>query len=316
MPTYKDMQQISFDEGATIYNLRDSSKASLTSNNDFEGINSFPEVDITTSNNSSTGNDVVNILAVTDDSTSTSLNITSADNLLLNLTLNGTNVATISDIPTVVDTYSSTGTDAVSGKGVKAALDTLSIPTTTNSVTSGSTDALTSGGAYTNLVKRLSTSTATGSTSQGVYIDSTGTVQVCSAVTSNYSSTGTAPVNGTAVASAISNKADSSIITTQSITTLNSGTINLTHNTVIYKHTPSANTTYTFNKTNLTISSSLAYTFELYIVMSTLKTLTFPASLVWQGGTTPDMSKTGTYFFAFRTVDGGTTWLGNLQGVW
>ena len=53
-------------------------------------------------------------------------------------------------------------------------------------------------------VLRLSTTEATGSVSQGVYVDSNGVVQVCDAVTSTYSSSGTAPVNGTAVASAIS----------------------------------------------------------------------------------------------------------------
>ena len=79
----------------------------------------------------------------------------------------------------------------------------LTIPTTTDSVTSGSSAALTSGGAYTNVVRRLSSSAATGSASQGVYVDASGQVQACDAVTSTYSSTGTAPVNGTAVKSAI-----------------------------------------------------------------------------------------------------------------
>jgi hypothetical protein len=54
-----------------------------------------------------------------------------------------------------------------------------SIPNTTSSVTSGSNDALTSGGAYTNLVKRYSTSSATGGTNTPVYVDSTGKVQSC-----------------------------------------------------------------------------------------------------------------------------------------
>ena len=53
------------------------------------------------------------------------------------------------------------------------------------------------------LVRRLSTSAATGGTSQGVYVDANGQVQTCDAVTSTYSGTGTAPVNGTAVKSAI-----------------------------------------------------------------------------------------------------------------
>ena len=53
------------------------------------------------------------------------------------------------------------------------------------------------------MVRRASSSAATGGTSQGVYIDANGQVQTCDAVTSTYSGTGTAPVNGTAVKSAI-----------------------------------------------------------------------------------------------------------------
>lgn len=77
------------------------------------------------------------------------------------------------------------------------------VPSTTNNVTNNSTDALTSGGAYTNLVRRLSTSSATGSASQGVYIDANGQVQACTAVVSTYSSSGTAPVDGTAISAGI-----------------------------------------------------------------------------------------------------------------
>ena len=53
------------------------------------------------------------------------------------------------------------------------------------------------------MVRRLSSSAATGGASQGVYVDANGQVQTCDAVTSTYSGTGTAPVNGTAVKSAI-----------------------------------------------------------------------------------------------------------------
>jgi len=104
----------------------------------------------------------------------------------------GTNNGTIS-----VNTNGTSTEVSVAGLGSSAFVDT------TNSVTSAETKTLTSGGAYTNLVRRLSSSAATGSTSQGVYVDANGQVQTCDAVTSTYSGTGTAPVNGTAVKSAI-----------------------------------------------------------------------------------------------------------------
>ena len=110
-------------------------------------------------------------------------------------------------------------------------------------------------------------------------------------------------------------KADKSIETTQNIQTT-TGTISLASDKSIYSITPSASTTFTFDTTNLSISSAVGYTFELYVNMSTAQSLTFPASVSWQDGTAPDLSNTGTYFLVFRTIDGGTTWLGNLQGVW
>ena len=71
----------------------------------------------------------------------------------------------------------------------------------TSSVTSDSTDVLTSGGAYTNLVRRLSTSAATGSTTKPVYVNSLGQVQVCSLSSSyigypDYSNTVTISTSG------------------------------------------------------------------------------------------------------------------------
>ena len=101
--------------------------------------------------------------------------------------------------------YTASSDAPVNSRAVEEALSTLVIPETTDNVTSGSSSALTSGGAYTNLVRRLSTSQATGGVNQGVYVDSNGQIQACNATTSTYSSTGTIAVNGTAVASAIAN---------------------------------------------------------------------------------------------------------------
>ena len=120
----------------------------------------------------------------------------------------------------------------------------------------------------------------------------------------------------TAINSSLTTKAEASVQTIQDITTLTTGTISLSPTSSIYKITPSASTTFTFDTSGLSLSSAVAYTFELYIDMSTVYSLTFPSSLTWQGGTAPDLSTTGTYFLVFRTIDGGTNWIGNLQGVW
>ena len=120
----------------------------------------------------------------------------------------------------------------------------------------------------------------------------------------------------TAINSSLTTKAEASVQTIQDITTLTTGTISLSPTSSIYKITPSANTTFTFDTSGLSLSSSVAYTFELCVNMSTVYSLTFPASLTWQESTAPDLSATGTYFLVFRTIDGGTNWIGNLQGVW
>lgn len=93
------------------------------------------------------------------------------------------------------------------------------------------------------------------------------------------------------------------------------GSIVLTDDVSFYELTPTGSTTITFTN-NTTASASSIYTFELCVVMNSAYTLTFPSSVKWQDNTTPTMTSTGTYFFAFRTIDGGSTWKGSLQGIW
>lgn len=91
-------------------------------------------------------------------------------------------------------------------------------------------------------------------------------------------------------------------------------TVALADDTVIYTHTPTANTTYTFSTTNLTDKSNVI-TFELVITMdTTVRTLTFN-NVTWLNGETPGLSVASqTYLLVFRSFNGGTTWVGNLQG--
>ena len=119
------------------------------------------------------------------------------------------------------------------------------------------------------------------------------------------------------IQSSLNGKAPASVETTQNVETLSGGTITLEQNKAIYSSTPSAATTYTFSTTNLSLSASVAYTFELFVDMSSnAYALTFPNSVTWQNSTAPDLSATGKYFLVFRTMDAGTTWLGSLEGKW
>lgn len=106
--------------------------------------------------------------------------------------------------------------------------------------------------------------------------------------------------------------------TIQEITTLSAGVsvnVALDDNKSIFKITPNQATTFTFTNST-TASLSKTYTFELYIDMPTVYALTFPSSVTWQDNELPSLEETGTYFLAFRTVDGGSNWIGNLQGRW
>ena len=88
-------------------------------------------------------------------------------------------------------------------------------------------------------------------------------------------------------------------------------TINLSLGNV-FTHSLTGNTTYTISNA----VSGQAHSFTLIINMgSTVRTLTFPASVKWQGGEIPDMSTANkTYVLTFMTIDGGTNWLGMFGG--
>ena len=88
--------------------------------------------------------------------------------------------------------------------------------------------------------------------------------------------------------------------------------ISLVSNSNYYTIKPTSATTFTFPS----VSAGKVYTFELKVTLSSVYSLTFPSSVVWMNGETPDMSEVGVYFLVFRTDDGGNTWYGNSQGRW
>ena len=81
----------------------------------------------------------------------------------------------------------------------------------------------------------------------------------------------------------------------------------------VFTHTLSGDTTY--SKITNAVNGQ-AHSFTLMITQDdTVRTITFPASVKWQGGEIPDLSNASkTYVLTFLTVDGGTTWLGMFGG--
>ena len=80
----------------------------------------------------------------------------------------------------------------------------------------------------------------------------------------------------------------------------------------VFTHSLTGNTTYSI--TNAV--SGQAHSFTLIINQTaTVRTLTFPASVKWQGGEIPDLTTASkTYVLTFMSVDGGTNWLGMFGG--
>jgi len=92
-----------------------------------------------------------------------------------------------------------------------------------------------------------------------------------------------------------------------------STTINLATATN-FVHDLTGNTTYTFSNAATTGNAS-AFTLKI-IQGSTARTITWPASVDWAGGTAPTLTTTndGVDVFVFYTIDGGTTYYGFTAG--
>jgi len=81
-----------------------------------------------------------------------------------------------------------------------------------------------------------------------------------------------------------------------------------------FTHTLTENVTYTFSNP---ASSGKASAFTLKVVQdSTTRTITWPSSVDWAGGTTPTISTDSgaVDYFVFITTDGGTTYYGFVAG--
>ena len=81
--------------------------------------------------------------------------------------------------------------------------------------------------------------------------------------------------------------------------------------------TLTGNTTFTFNVADFGALSGNVIFFMLEITQdSTLRTITFPASVEWRNGLAPDAPATdATSLYTFATRDGGTTWRASYVGT-
>ena len=81
-----------------------------------------------------------------------------------------------------------------------------------------------------------------------------------------------------------------------------------------FKHTLTENTTFTFSNPP---ASGTGFSFILHLIQdSSARTVTWPGSVDWAGGTAPTISTTNGAddFFVFATSDGGTIWYGFTAG--
>jgi hypothetical protein len=97
---------------------------------------------------------------------------------------------------------------------------------------------------------------------------------------------------------------------------LTSPIISLENEIILYTYTPTANTTFTFDTSALTINNRVLVCQVLVNMGATLRTLNF-TGVTWINNDTPVVSQINKkYLFAFLSVDNGASWVGNLQGWW
>lgn len=99
--------------------------------------------------------------------------------------------------------------------------------------------------------------------------------------------------------------------------TISSGTLTLNLNTSqVFLVSLNANiTTLTISNTPADSNTLVGFT-VIFTADGTLRTITWPGSVKWPGGTAPTMTSTSTKkdVISFITTDAGTTWLGFVGG--
>ena len=88
--------------------------------------------------------------------------------------------------------------------------------------------------------------------------------------------------------------------------------IDLTLGNVVTLTVDTSANTFTFSNPT---ASDEGCGFTLYITNGGSQTVTWPASVDWPSATAPTLTAAGVDILVFTTVDGGTTWFGNVAGL-
>lgn len=88
--------------------------------------------------------------------------------------------------------------------------------------------------------------------------------------------------------------------------------INLESGNVVSATVSTSTQTFTFSNPP---ASGYEGKIVLYLTNGGSQTVNWPASVDWVGGTAPTLTASGLDILVFTTIDGGTTWFGNLVGL-
>lgn len=102
----------------------------------------------------------------------------------------------------------------------------------------------------------------------------------------------------------------------QQMSTVSGNNVELNNGHTVYQKTVSSATTLNFTLPDDYILDRGIITFELYIDMTTAASILWTPTIAWNGGTAPLFNEVKKYLLSFRTFDGGTTWIGNLEMSW
>lgn len=194
--------------------------------------------------------------------------------------------------------------DLAAGTGISIAGTTITnaAPDQTVVLTEGANVTVT--GTYPNFTIASTDTNTTYTAGTGLVLAGTEFSVATTVVTSSY--TGDVDITGEFIADSY-NESYNAVTSTTNATTIDCEAGN------VFLHTLTENTTFTFSNPP---SSGTAYGFTLQLVQdATARTVTWPASVDWPGGTAPDAPASGeTDVFVFYTVDGGSTWYGFQAG--